>query len=202
MGLYVPPAIRRCTDVSLAGLADGDLLSYTAATGIWSVVTRAAVASAAAVYLGASLQAVNSPTNTNTAMGITLITNVGGFTVSAPTPNTLSFPVLGRYLILADLDRSVSNQAVAAAHAANAVVSFRQDYFNGVGGSVFQKDVYGAYVVTAAGAVAEFNCNPVSSQQIVTVTDLASTLQIVVRNELTTGNLTFDGELTVIWLGA
>lgn len=198
----VGPLFKTLADVSLAGLADGDLWTYQASTGRLIPVTRAQIASASAIYFGASLQAANSPTDTNTAMLITADVNVGGFTLSAPTPNTLSFPELGRYLVLANLDRPLQGQSVAIAHAGNSLATFRQDYFDGTGTALFSKSVFGSYVVTPAGAVANFNCDPVGSQQIIEVTDLASTLQIVVRNELTTGNLTFDGELTVIWLGS
>ncbi len=44
MSVYIPPALRRCTDVVLTSLADQDILTYDAATGLWGPITRAAFA--------------------------------------------------------------------------------------------------------------------------------------------------------------
>jgi hypothetical protein len=70
---YVPPAIRRCTDVNLAGLADLDLLTYDAATGTWIVLPRGSLPGAEepAIFGGRS---VNNIAGGGSADGVNLIT--------------------------------------------------------------------------------------------------------------------------------
>lgn len=148
-------------DVSLSGLADGDLWTYQASTGRLIPITRAALLSAASVYMASITANYNAGiaryefSGTNSLSGITLTNGAGN-------KDVITLPSVGVYSINGLVSMNTGALADAIADLAGAPGFARISYFNL---TTTNTEVLGefqpTYMAVQAGTTATFQGQPI-----------------------------------------
>lgn len=198
---YIPPAIARCTDVSLAAIANGDFLTYNAATGIWSPITRAALLAAAFAPFACAMTGTAAPGASNNIDFQTVLHN-SGYTVSGGN-TTLQCPAVGTYQAVlycqVDGDDNTADLEAAPELAVEGYVGtppvLNQQYF-----------IYPSYAALPAGGTAKYLVPNAAFAWVFTVAVPATDLfQIMFTNDLTTAgsavSITAGGVVVVYRVG-